>query len=301
MVSALELDSQMLGAMIQAMRPHQWTKNVLFVFPAILFDVKLLDVDALARVAVACALLILVSGSVYIINDLLDLEQDRQHPSKRRRPIAAGRLPVSAAKAQAVILALVALVFAYNFDAEVAALLALYLLVQLLYSSYLKHIALLDVLTVAAGFVVRVLIGGVVIDVVVSPWLLAFTGLLALFLVIGKRRQELVALGDSAAQSRTSFHHYNLPLLDEMLRITTTSTLITYILYTIEVETMTKQGVNLGLFTVPFILYGLLRYLYLLHVEAIESAPDEVLLADRPIQVSVLLAGISYFVILYVI
>ena len=301
MVFALERDSLMLGAIFQAMRPRQWTKNVLFVFPAILFDVKLLDADALARVAVACVLLILVSGSVYIINDLLDLDQDRKHPSKRHRPIAAGRLSVSAARAQAAILALVALVFAYNFDTDVAALLALYLLVQLLYSSYLKHIALLDVLTVAAGFVIRVLIGGVVIDVVVSPWLLAFTGLLALFLVIGKRRQELITLGDSAAQARSSFRHYNLALLDEMLRITTTSTLITYTLYTIEVETMTKQGVNLGLLTVPFILYGLLRYLYLLHVEAIESAPDEVLLADRPIQASVGLAGIAYFVILYVI
>lgn len=301
MVSALELYSQMLGAMIQSMRPQQWTKNVLFVFPAILFDIKLLDVDALVRVAVACALLILVSSSVYIINDLLDLEQDRQHPSKRRRPIAAGRLPVSVAKAQAVILAMVALVFAYNFDVEVAVLLAFYLLVQILYSRYLKHIALLDVLTVAGGFVIRVLIGGVVIDVVVSPWLLAFTGLLALFLVIGKRRQELIVLGENASLSRTSFRHYNLPLLDEMLRITTTSTLITYILYTIEVETMTKQGINLGLLTVPFILYGLLRYLYLIHVEAIDYAPDEVLLADRPIQASVVLAGISYFIILYVI
>ncbi len=291
----------MLGAIFQAMRPRQWTKNVLFVFPAILFDVKLLDVDALVRVVVACILLILVSGSVYIINDLLDLEQDRQHPSKRHRPIAAGELPAAAAKAQALILALFALVFAYNFDAEVFVLLGLYIVVQLLYSSYLKHIALLDVLTVSAGFVIRVLIGGVVIDVFVSPWLLAFTGLLALFLVIGKRRQEYVALGDNAAQSRTAFRHYNLPLLDEMLRITTTSTLLTYILYTIEVETMTIQDLNLGLLTVPFVLYGLLRYLYLLHVEAIESAPDEVLLADRPIQASVFLAGVSYFLILYVI
>lgn len=291
---------QRLGIMIQTMRPHQWTKNVLFVFPAILFDVKLLDINAFGRVAAACALLILVSGSVYIINDLLDLEQDRSHPTKRNRPIAAGKLPIAAAKAQALALAAAALVIAYRFDTAVAALLALYLLVQMLYSRYLKHVALLDVLTVAAGFVIRVLIGGIVIDVVVSPWLITFTGLLALFLVIGKRRQELVALGERARQSRTTFHHYNLPLLDEMLRITTTSTLITYILYTIEVETMTKQGVNLGLLTVPFVLYGLFRYLYLLHVEAIESAPDEVLLADRPIQIAVIMAGIAYFVILYV-
>ena len=291
---------QLLGNMIQAMRPHQWTKNVLFVFPAMVFDVKLLDIDALGRVAVACALLILVSGSVYIINDLLDLEQDRTHPTKRKRPIAAGKLPLSLAKAQAAALAIVALIFAYRFDIDVAVLLALYLVVQIIYSRHLKHVVLLDVLTVAAGFVIRVLIGGVVIDVTVSPWLVTFTGLLALFLVIGKRRQELVTLGEHAQQSRTSLRHYNQALLDEMLRITTTSTLITYVLYTIEVETMTKDGVNLGLLTVPFVLYGLLRYLYLLHVEAIESAPDEVLLADRPIQTAVVLAGVAYFIILYV-
>ena len=143
------------------------------------------------------------------------------------------------------------------------------------------------------------MVGGVVIDVEVSPWLYAFTGLLALFLVVGKRRQELVKLGDQAENTRPIFRQYNLPLLDDMLRLVTTSTLITYILYTIEVETMTKHGANLGLTTVPFVLYGLLRYLYLLHVEETDSAPEEILLADRPIQITVMLAGVAYFIILY--
>ena len=290
-----------MRAIVLTIRPRQWTKNVLFVFPAILFDAKLLELDSLARVVSACILLIMVSGSIYIFNDLFDREQDRLHPVKRHRPIAAGTLPVPMAIMEAALLALVALFFAFSLDRDVAVLLIVYIAIQVFYSLHLKHVALLDVFAVSAGFVIRVLVGGAVINVPVSPWLLAFTGLLALFLVIGKRRQELVKLGAQAIHSRPSFRHYNLPLLDEMLRIATTATLITYILYTIEVETMTKQGINYGLLTVPFILYGLMRYLYLLHVEAIDSSPDEVFLTDRPIQIAVSLAAIAYFVILYIV
>ena len=288
-----------LSALVRSMRPQQWTKNVFFVFPAILFDAKLLQAELLIRVIAASGLLILVSGSVYIINDLMDREQDKAHPSKRHRPIASGSLSVSVALLAAAALAVVALALAYGLDFELFLLLTLYLLLQIVYSLRLKHVALLDVLVVAAGFVIRVMVGGVVIDVEVSPWLYAFTGLLALFLVVGKRRQELVKLGDQAENTRPIFRQYNLPLLDDMLRLVTTSTLITYILYTIEVETMTKHGANLGLTTVPFVLYGLLRYLYLLHVEETDSAPEEILLADRPIQITVMLAGVAYFIILY--
>ena len=282
------------------MRPQQWTKNILFVFPAILFDAKLLEFDLLIRVIAAAGLLVLVSGSVYIINDLMDRDQDRAHPNKRHRPIASGILSATVAKLASAILAVVSLGLAYSLNFELFLLLVLYLLIQLVYSFRLKRIALLDVLIVAAGFVIRVMVGGVVIDVEVSPWLYAFTGLLAMFLVVGKRRQELVMLGDQAENTRLTFRQYNLPLLDDMLRIVTTSTLITYILYTIEVETMTKHGANWGLITVPFVLYGLFRYLYLLHVEETASAPEEILLADRPIQITVMLAGIAYFIILYV-
>ena len=286
-------------ALIRSIRPQQWTKNILFVFPAILFDAKLLEFDLLIRVIAAAGLLVLVSGSVYIINDLMDRDQDRAHPNKRHRPIASGLLSASVAKLASAVLAAVSLGLAYSLDFELFLLLALYLLIQLVYSIRLKHVALLDVLIVAAGFVIRVMVGGVVIDVEVSPWLYTFTGLLALFLVVGKRRQELVMLGDQAANTRLTFRQYNLPLLDDMLRIVTTSTLITYILYTIEVETMTRHGANWGLITVPFVLYGLFRYLYLLHVEETASAPEEILLSDRPIQITVMLAGIAYFIILY--
>jgi 4-hydroxybenzoate polyprenyltransferase len=290
-----------LIGLIQTMRPHQWTKNVLFVFPAIVFDAKLGELDLLLRVIVACGLLILMSGTVYIINDLVDVENDKQHPSKRFRPIPSGKLPINFAKLAAIIIPTFTILVAFFFDTALAIILILYLILQILYSLQLKHIALLDVMSVALGFVLRVMAGGVVINVAISPWLYAFTGLLALFLVTAKRRQELIKLGDNAKHTRPIFHQYNLALLDDMLRIVTTSTLMTYILYTIEVETMTKNGVNLGLITVPFVLYGLFRYLYLIHVEEEGSAPDEVILKDRPMQFTVGLASIVFIVILYLV
>lgn len=290
-----------LIGLIQTMRPHQWTKNVLFVFPAIIFDAKLGNLDLLLRVIIACGFLILMSGTVYIINDLLDVENDKQHPTKRFRPIPSGKLPLNFAKMSAIIIPTATILLAFVFDIGLAFILILYLILQIVYSFRLKHIALLDVMSVALGFVLRVMAGGVVINVAISPWLYAFTGLLALFLVTAKRRQELVKLGDNAKQTRPIFEQYNLPLLDDMLRIVTTSTLMTYILYTIEVETMTKNGVNLGLITVPFVLYGLFRYLYLIHVEEEGSAPDEVILKDRPMQITVGLAGIVFVIILYMV
>jgi 4-hydroxybenzoate polyprenyltransferase len=297
----METPLRALQALIRTMRPRQWTKNILFVFPAIIFDAKLLQLDLLLRVIAACILLILMSGTVYIINDLLDIESDKQHPKKRFRPIPSGELPLNFARASAILIPVVTLILAFLFDVYLAFILITYLILQIAYSVRLKHIALLDVLSVAFGFVLRTIAGGVVINVVISPWLYAFTGLLALFLVIAKRRQELVKLGEEAKKTRPIFQQYNLPLLDDMLRMVTTSTLMTYILYTIEVQTMTINGVNLGLLTVPFVLYGLFRYLYLIHVDEVSDAPDEVLLRDRPMQATVLLAGIAFVIILYIV
>lgn len=289
-----------LGGLIATMRPRQWTKNVLFVLPPIVFSEKLFQLDLLSRVAICCILLIMASGCVYIINDVTDLAADRAHPVKRLRPIAAGRLSVAAAKASAVVLALLVLVAAYLFDHRLAALIVVYLILQVAYSLHIKHIVILDVLAVAAGFVLRLLAGGIVINVSLSPWLYASAGMLALFLVIGKRRQELASLGENAVQSRPIFAKYNLALLDDLLRIVTSATTITYILYTVESPTMIRNGENVGLLTVPFVIYGLFRYLYLIHVEERGGAPDEVLLGDRPLQAALLLAGLVYIVILYV-
>ena len=290
---------QILSGLLQTMRPKQWTKNILFVFPAIIFDEKLFELELLLRVLAACILLILMSGSVYVINDLADVENDKLHPTKRHRPIPSGALPLPVARLAAILMPTFAVAAAFYLDAGLALILIAYLLIQILYSLRLKHLALIDVLTVSAGFLLRVMAGGAVIDVLISPWLYAFSGLLALFLVIAKRRQEWVKLGDHALNTRPVFGQYNLTLLDNMLGIAATSTIITYILYTIEVETMTKFGANLGLLTVPMVIYGLFRYLYLIHVEKVDSGPDEVLLTDRPMRLTVIAAGLMFLVILY--
>ena len=287
-------------SLIATMRPKQWTKNVLFVFPAIVFSEQLFELDLLGRVIVCCILLILSSGCVYMINDLADIEADRAHPVKRLRPIAAGKLSASTAKAAAVALPPLVLLAAYYFDERLALLVIVYFTVQIAYSLHIKHIVILDVLVVAAGFVLRLLAGGLVIDVSLSPWLYASAGLLALFLVIGKRRQELASLGEDAAATRRIFAQYNLPLLDDMLRIVTSATTITYIIYTVESPTMVRNGQNLGLITVPFVIYGLFRYLYLIHVEKRGGAPDEILFNDRPLQATMVLAALAYIIILYV-
>lgn len=295
-----ESDLQTISSLIETMRPRQWTKNVLFVFPAIVFSGQLFEWHLLGRVIVCCILLILSSGCVYIINDLADIEADRAHPVKRQRPIAAGRLSPASAKAAVIVLAPLVFAASYYFDASLALLIAVYLLVQIAYSFYIKHIVILDVLLVAAGFVLRLLAGGLIIDVSLSPWLYASAGLLALFLVIGKRRQDLASLGRDAAATRRAFDQYNLPLLDDMLRVVTSATTITYIIYTVESPTMVHDGQHLGLLTVPFVIYGLFRYLYLIHVEERGGAPDEVLFNDRPLQAAIVLAALAYVIILYV-
>ena len=282
------------------MRPKQWTKNLLFVFPAIVFDGQLFEAEPFMRVFAALVLFCLIAGSVYIINDLADIESDRKHPKKRFRPLASGQLPLRVAQVAAVIIPLVSLTLALLLEPLLAAILTAYLIMQIAYSFALKHIVIIDVLVIMIGFIMRVATGVVVIEVQnFSPWLYATTGLLALFLAVGKRRQELLALGEDAADIRPIFKQYNLALLDEMLRVVTTSTLITYLLYTIEVEPV--SGENHLLVTVPFVMYGLFHYLYLIHVRGEGSAPDEVLLKDRPLQITLALCAVIYLIILYVI
>jgi 4-hydroxybenzoate polyprenyltransferase len=292
---------QALMGLIRTMRPKQWMKNVFFVFPAIIFDRQLGDPNALLRVVLAAILLILMSGTVYIINDLVDIEKDKQHPKKKNRPLPSGELPIRLAIIAAILIPSLTLFLAFQLDLSLTIVLIVYLLIQIAYSFVLKNIVLIDVLTVTSGFVLRILAGVVVINVAnFSPWLYACSGLLALFLAVGKRRQELVTLGEHAKQTRPIFEHYNLALLDDMMRFVTTSTFITYLLYTIEVDAGKVYGIQLALITVPFVLYGLLRYLYLIHVRNEGSAPDEVLLKDRPLQLTIIAWGISFISLLYI-
>ena len=256
--------------------------------------------DSFLRVSASFVLLCLLSSAIYIINDIVDIESDRKHPKKRLRAIPSGQLPIPIAIAAAIVLLIVVIGVAFALNTGFAIILLAYLILHLLYSFRLKHIVILDVLSVTAGFVLRVAAGVAVIQVqAFSPWLYTCTALLALFLVIGKRRQELLQLAEKAGTIRVTLDSYNLPLLDDMLRMVMTGTLIAYLLYTIEAPSILLAGSNLALLTVPFVLYGLFRYMYLIHVKNEGSAPDEVLLRDRPLQVAIALWGLTFIAILY--
>lgn len=285
--------------LIRTMRPKQWTKNVL-IYAGLVFDGQLLVFDSLVRVTVSFVLLCLTASTIYIINDLVDLESDRQHPRKKYRALPAGQLPVPIAVAAAILIPLFSLVAAILYSPRFAVILIAYFILHVLYSFVLKNIVIVDILAVTAGFVLRVAAGVIVISVEnFSPWLYACTALLALFLVIGKRRQELLLLAENAHNVRITYKDYNLPLLDEMLRLVTTSTFIAYLLYTIEAPTIKVADTNTALLTVPFVLYALFRYLYLIHVKGEGSAPDEVLLRDMPLLVSIILWGVTFVIIIY--
>jgi len=294
---------QALIGLIRTMRPKQWTKNVLFVFPALVFDGQLFVLDSFLRVFVAFVLLCLMSSTVYIINDLVDIESDRQHPIKRKRALPSGQLPIRLAILAAVILPTLVLVIAFSFNTPLAIVLVIYLALQLAYSFRLKHIVIVDLLVLTFGFVLRVVAGVVVIQVEnFSPWLYVCTGLLALFLAVSKRRQEIILLGGNglAAQVRRIYKDYTVELLDKILGVVVASTFITYTLYTIETPSRLMANRYMGLLTVPFVIYGLFRYMYLIYVRGETAPPDEVLLKDRPMQVDIVLFAVSFILILYV-
>lgn len=298
-VYSRRISLQPIIGLIRTMRPRQWTKNAI-IYAGLVFDGQLFNGEAFARVTLSFFLLCLISSTVYIVNDLVDIESDRQHPVKKNRALPSGRLPIPLAIIAAIVLPAASVLIALSYSIPFAAVLIIYLVLQLLYSFWLKRVVILDVLVVAAGFVLRVTAGVVVIEVArFSPWLYACTALLALFLIIGKRRQELLQLADKAGSVRITLRQYNLPLLDDMLRMVMTGTLIAYLLYTIEEPSELLQGSNLALLTVPFVVYGVFRYLYLMHVKGDGSAPDEVLLKDRPIQIAILLWALTFVLILY--
>ncbi len=281
------------------MRPHQWTKNVV-IFAGLVFDGQLTIMGSLLRVIAGFILLCFVASTIYIINDLVDIEADRQHPRKKNRPLPSGQLPQNIAVAAAFVIPVVSLIAAFLLNPEFSVVLVIYFVLHILYSFWLKNVVIIDILTITAGFVLRVAAGVVIVDVAnFSPWLYACTGLLALFLAIGKRRQELVMLAENAQNIRVTYKDYNLPLLDEMLRFVTSGTFIAYLLYTVQADTIRVANTNLALITVPFVLYALFRYMYLIQVKDEGSAPDEVLLRDRPLLISIVLWGLTFLTILY--
>lgn len=288
----------MLIALLKSMRPRQWAKNG-FVFVALFFDGKLLDPASLARTIGAFVLLCAMSSAVYLMNDLSDIESDRQHPVKRKRPLPAGELKPIAAAVTAVLLAAGSLIAGIFLSPELAGILLLYLIIQLTYTYWLKNTVLFDVLIVAFGFVLRIAAGVAVIDVQrFSPWLYLFGGFLALFMVLGKRRHELVLLGDEAGKHRRVLQEYNLDLVDRLLGLVTTSVLVFYSLYTFLAEGLPEN--HTMMLTNLFVLYAVFRYLYLIHVRHEGGAPEDILLRDRPLQATLVAFAVFVFVVLYI-
>lgn len=285
-------------ALARAMRPTQWTKNVI-VYAALVFDGKLLQPDLFLRTTIVALCFCLVSSSVYLINDLVDIEQDRQHPRKRLRPLPSGRLSPRVAGVAAFVLGVVGIAGALQVNLWVGAVTLAYLLQNLVYSFYLKNHVIVDVMVLSLGFLLRVVAGVLVVQVEsFSPWLYVCVTLLSLFLGFGKRRHEITLLQGEAANHRASLEQYNLPLLDQLIGLVTTSTLVSYTLYTFEAQTA-LAGDGRMLLTVPFVFYFIARYLYLIHVRKLGGAPDELLLEDRPLLINSLLWMATVVILIY--
>jgi 4-hydroxybenzoate polyprenyltransferase len=287
----------MLKALFKTMRPRQWTKNA-FVFFALVFDKQLFHVPALLRIIAGFALFCLISSVVYLLNDIADIEADRQHPIKKNRPLPSGKLPIGVAWAAAIILIGITLPLAYFLAPGFAAVLATYLVMNLAYSKWLKHIPIVDVFIIAAGFVLRVEAGVTLIVVErFSPWLYVVTTLGSLYLGFGKRRAELTLLEKGAGSHRKVLEGYSIPLLDQYVTIVSAATILSYSLYTFSAPNLPPNHVMM--LTIPFVAYIIFRYLYLIQMTQEAGAPDEVLLTDRPIQIALALTGLVIFAVFY--
>jgi len=288
----------MLKALLKTMRPRQWvTKNV-FIFAAIVFDKQLFVVDSFLRTLAGFALFCLISSSVYIFNDIADVEADRQHPEKKNRPIPSGKLPMPAAWTAGILLAAVTLAAGYLLAPSFAYVIGLYFLINVAYSKWLKHIPIIDVFIISAGFVLRVHAGVTLIQVErFSPWLYVVMTLLSLFLGFGKRRAELALLAQGAGSHRKVLDGYTLPLLDQYIMIVSGTTIVAYSLYTFSAPNVPKN--DSMMLTIPFVVYTIFRYLYLIEVKHAGGAPEEILLSDRPFQIAMLLWAAAVLAIFY--
>src|SRR6266498_1593171 len=282
----------MLKPLIKAMRPRQWTKNG-FVFFALIFDKQLFLIKPFIRTVEGFALFCLISSAVYLFNDIADMEADRNHPEKKFRPIASGKLPVSVARTTALLLTILAIPLGYLLSPAFALVLLVYLANNLLYSRWLKHISILDVMIVSSGFVLRVAAGVILIYPVerFSPWLYMITILFSLYIGLGKRRAEIDLLAENASTHRKVFEGYTIPLLDQYITIVSGMTIVAYSLYTFSAPNLPAN--HTMMLTIPFVVYGIFRYLQLIQTGHAAGSPDEVALKDRPLQIAVLLWGLA--------
>lgn len=293
-----------LRGLLRTMRPKQWLTKNIFIFAAVVFDSKLFVpgpffTTPLGKTILGFVLLCLISSTIYIVNDIADVEADRQHPQKKDRPIPSGQLPIPIAISAALGLGVFTLAASFALNATFGWIVVLYAVINLAYSFKLKHVVIVDVLIVAAGFVLRVAAGVALVQVArFSPWLYECMALLALFLGFSKRRQELILLEDNAINSRAILEEYNLEFIDGMQNVVMACTIVAYSLYTFLAEGLPAN--HAMMLTIPFVLYGIFRYLYLVHVRGEIAPPDEVALKDRPLQIGLGLWALSVILILYV-
>ena len=280
-------------------RPKQWIKNF-FIFAPLIFSQNLFNVPLMIKSAIAFAAFCLLSSSLYILNDIRDLDEDKHHPVKSKRPLASGEVNrIQAWLAFALLLTASGIVSVLFLNRNFMVPLLIYVILQFSYSFGLKHVIILDVFVVAAGFIIRVVAGGFAINVYISHWLLICMLLLALFLALSKRRHEMVLLGEEAVNHRPILGEYSPYLLDQMIAVVTASTIIAYCLYTISAETVTRFGTYELIYTVPFVLYGIFRYLYLIHRKSEGGSPETLIIKDRPLLFDVFLWVVAVVVIVY--
>ena len=283
-----------LRALVLSTRPKQWTKNVIIYF-AFFFTIQdawdpqdLNDVGSLfGKTTLAFVLFSIITGAVYLFNDIFDAEKDRHHPKKRSRPLASGQLSIPVAAVAASLLVTTGLALSFLLEPSFGVVSLIYLATMIAYTLLLKRVALLDVMAISAGFVLRAAAGAVVIDVPISPWLYICTGLGALLIALGKRRNELELAGDDAGSQRDALEDYTPRLLDQLIAIVAPSTLVAYILYTFTADNLPTN--NAMMLTIPFVIYGLFRYLYLVHRKNLGENPEDILITDLPLILDILL------------
>jgi len=287
-----------ISPLVRSLRPTQWAKN-LFVLAPLVFGRKLGDPQAVVHALIALAAFCAASSAVYLFNDLRDREDDRRHPLKRLRPLAAGTLSVPLALAAMAVLAAGALAAGWWLGPSTAAVLGAYLALNLLYTTWLKHLVILDVMSIALGFVLRVLGGSTAADVEASNWLFLCTIFISLFLAFSKRRHEITLLAGEATGQRRVLDQYSPAFLDQMINVVTASSVVSYALYVVAPETVEKFHTQHLVYTVPLVLFGIFRYLYLMYQRAGEKNPTEAILGDPPFLINMVLWGVAVVWIIY--
>lgn len=286
--------ASVLSLIFKSLRPKQWTKN-LIIFAGLIFSQRILEGEFLIKTLSAFVVFCFLSGTVYLVNDLVDIEKDREHPKKKYRPLASGQLKVSTAVISTIVIFLLTIFAAFQLNVYFAAVALVYFMLTLSYSFKLKNIVIIDVIVIALGFTLRAIAGAVVINVAISPWLLVCTFLLALFLALTKRRHELILLDGKATAHRKILDEYQPQMLDQMISVVTSSIVMAYSLYTFTAgHTIYFMG------TIPFVVYGIFRYQYLAHSTDIGGTPENALLKDAPMVINILLWVISCLLILYI-